>query len=229
MTTPEKLQGWIYKVIPGGRTLQLVHEQALGQGLTIASWSREEVDSNKDANVNHGEQVLDEAQFHADSVGEACRFLIQWCSDTGKPLRTMIHRAAPSEGATNKFAAGADLVSPNAMVGQLLQHIHDQQKVLNGSIGVVLSAYERAMNMQADMLKQTSQMLQAQRKQLADQTETPEQIELVRAKTRAFDKLVDAVPDVFKFAISAMLPDGSDAGEASTAKTTPTNGAQAAA
>jgi hypothetical protein len=217
--TPEKLQGWIYKVIPGGRTLRVVHEQALGQGLTIASWTREEVDGSKAANLNHAEQVLDEAQFHADSVGEACRFLIQWCSESDKPLRTMIHRAAPSEGSVNQFAAGADLVSPNAMVGQLLSHIHDQQKVLNGSIGVVLSAYDRAMNMQGEMLKQMGTMLQAQRKQLAEQVDSPEVLELTRAKTRAFDKLVDGIPDVLKFAITALVPEN-NAGDASSASST---------
>lgn len=241
--TPDKLQGWIYKVVPGGRHLVVVHEQALGQGLTVASWTREEVDAAKETGINQAEQLLDAAQDHADGIGETCRFLIQWISEVGRPLRTLIHRSVPSELPSNEHAARADLVSPNAMVGQLLSHIHQQQKVLNGSIGHVLQAYERAMAMQQTVIAQQGQLLTVHRKQLAQlsETTTPETTEIATLKARAFEKLIEFAPDVLKLAIVSFAPNGGgadadpsgDGGEASppdeAATAPPTNGKGAAA
>lgn len=208
--TPERLQLWIYKPVPGGRVLHLVHEQAIGQNLTVASWTREDVDEAREGGVNQAEQLLDAAQDHADGVGEACRFLIQWCNEGAtRPLRSMVHRAQPVETPTNEHALRADHVSPNAMVGQLLNHISQQQRVINGSIGAVLAAYERALNMQqATMLAQQA-LIVSSREQLHELAVTPvtseADEELSRLKARALEKLLEFAPDAVSMGMKAAV------------------------
>lgn len=231
--TPEKLQTWIYKPCPGGVTLSLVHDQFGNMaGLVVSSWSRDEVMSAKETNVSQAETILEDAQLHCDSVNEACKFQITWFGATGQPLRTLIHRCAPSEPTTNAYAQHADAISPNAMIAQFLGHIHAQQKLINGNsetmvrnMSAVCTAYERAMAMQAQMNAQLCDMLKSQRRELANvETTTPELREYTQAKTAAFMKIAEAVPDIIKFGISAIVPEPSDDKSAS-----PSNGAAAAA
>lgn len=219
--TPEKLQQWIYKACPGGTLLQLVHEHAIGTAPVVASWTRTEVDGALALGTTHqAEQVLDEAQTHADSANEACKFALQWVSDAGRALRTVILRAAPSEPTNNTYAANADSVSPNAMVAQLLQHIHMQQKVMNGSMGTVLSAYERALTMQQVLLTQAHEMLRGTRRELASLAETtsltnPTDAEFQAMKARALAQMIDIGPDILRMAIAAFArPDNTNSSNA---------------
>lgn len=209
--TPERLQLWIYKVVPGGRVLALSHDQAIGPALVVASWSREDADQAREARESLAEQLLDAAQDHADSIGEACRFTIQWQTDApldGRPpraLRSLIHKAFPQDTPKSEGAIVADAVSTNAMVGQLLAHISTQQKVINGSIGAVLAAYERAMAMQATMLKQAQEQLNQRALEMqhileARGPETDEQ--LAEMKRQAWQKVLEVGPDVAKLAIA---------------------------
>jgi hypothetical protein len=215
----ERLQLWLYKPVPGSRVLQLLHEQALGQHTTVASWSREDVDGAKEQAINQADQVIDAAQDHADSVGEACRFLIQWTTESGeRALRTMVHRCAPTGGTENEHAARADFVSPNAMVGQLLNHISQQQRVINGSIGAVLAAYERALVMQQNTIQAQQTLIMSSHEQLQE-LEAPATNEheehLTRLKTHALEKLVELGPDLFKMGahVAANLSKGRGAAE----------------
>lgn len=207
--TPERLDLWIHKVVPGGRSLTLVHEQALGQGLTVASWTREDVDDAKERALvpSIAAQLLEAAQDHADSVQEACRFVIQWVNDAGRPLRSLVHRVQPERRAElGEGAAFADAVSPNAIIGQLLSHVSGQQKVINGSIGVVLSAYERAMHMQQAMMKAQAELLQAHMLEGPTRSRRSESSEeLDRMKIRAFEKLVELGPGVLQMAVGAVM------------------------
>jgi hypothetical protein len=216
--TPERLTVWIYKIVPGGVRLQLVHEQALTQGLTIASWSKEDVEDARENPIpgnSIAEQVIDAAAEHAENLGEACRFLVQWTGAQGQPLRAMIHRAAPSElptgGNVQQYAMQAGNVSGNQMTAQLLSHIAQQQKVINGSIGVILTAYERAMAMQQSMISQLGARLDALPPTAALQSE-----EFSRAKIRALEKLSDVGPDIARLAVMAVQRalTGEDGGDA---------------
>lgn len=201
--TPEKLSAWIIKVVPGGRSLVLAHDQAVGQPLVVATWLREDVDECIEQNKSIGAQVLDAAQDHADSVGEGCRFSLQWQSDVGKTLRAIVHRASPSERPANEHALHAEFVSPNAMIGQLLSHISQQQRVINGSIGAVLSAYERALHMQSKTIEQQNVMLAASRHELQTVGASVGDVQLSQLKAEALRKFVDLGPDVMKMAIAA--------------------------
>jgi hypothetical protein len=201
--TPEKLSQWVNKLVPGGRALVLAHDQAVGQPLVVATWTREDVDEALEQNKSIGAQVLDAAQDHADSVGEGCRFTLQWQSDTGKTLRAIVHRAAPSERPQNEHALHAEFVSPNAMIGQLLSHISQQQRVINGSIGAVLSAYERALHMQTKTIEQQNVMLTASRVELQTVGGGAD-VQLSQLKADALRKFLDLGPDVVRMAIAAI-------------------------
>lgn len=210
--TPEKLSQWVNKVVPGGRTLVLAHDQAVGQPLVVATWTREDVDEAQEQNKSIGAQVLDAAQDHADSVGEGCRFTLQWQSDTGKTLRAIIHRAQPTERPENPHAAHAEFVSPNAMIGQLLSHISQQQRVINGSIGAVLSAYERALVMQQKTLESQASIILAQRDERLSSPVVGGDEALIALKADALRKLVEFGPEIAKMALTAFAMRGSNGG-----------------
>lgn len=216
--TPEKLDQWLYKPCPGGVTLQLAHGQVgPTPDLVVASWTREEVQNARECGISHADTIYSEAQDHADSVGESCKFLIQWMSENGRPLRSIVHRVAPSEPTNNVYAANADAVSTNAMIAQFLGHIHQQQKLVNGNMGTVCSAFERAMNMQNAMLVQMTEMLKSQRReltQLQDRDSSAETTELTKLKTRAFEKLIELGPDVARVFLASV--GGLGAGDADT-------------
>lgn len=195
--TPEKLTQWANKVVPGGFALVLVHEQAVGGGLVVASWTRQEVDELKERGVSIGADVLDCAQDHADSCGESCRFVIQWQSDLGKPIRTIVHRAQPADRPTNEHALHAEFVSPNAMIGQLLNHISSQQRVMNGSIGAVLAAYERALGMQQKTIEQQQQLILASREAESDEP-TEMDMQLSALKIGALERIIEHGPELAK-------------------------------
>ena len=199
----DRLQLWIYKVCPGGVRLQLVHEQALTTGVIVTSWSREDVEdarANPVAGCSIAEQLIDAANEHAENLGESCRFAVQWVGAQGQPLRTMFHRAGPSDPASaGVHALQAGNVSGNQMTAQLLSHIAQQQKVINGSIGVILTAYERAMAMQQQMIAQLGARLDALPPAAAEHSE-----EFAKAKIRALDKLSDLGPDIARLGIAAV-------------------------
>lgn len=203
--TPDRLTNWIFKVCPGGKRLQLTHEQAIGQGLVVASWGKEEVDAAREAeDESFGRNVQDTAQDHADSVGEACRFVLAWVTDDlpARLIRSVIHRCQPTEKPDNVFADHADKVSGNATVGQLLSHIAAQQRVINGSISVILQAYDRALAMQSSMFDRMSKRFD-QLPELMASTRTAEDERVTQLKIVALEKLSDVAPDMMRLMISA--------------------------
>lgn len=205
--SPERLNAWIYKVVPGGTRLQLVHEHSLTGGLTVASWEREQVDETRETPVpgqTIGDQVIEAATEHANNVGDSCKFVVQWTRADGSPLRSMHHRAAPDGTGPNveqlPTAANGNLAALQLQAQQqLLGHIAQQQKVINGSIGVVLTAFERAMAMQQRMIETLGARLEALPPPDADQNE-----QVTALKIRALEKFAELGPDVTRLAIAAV-------------------------
>jgi hypothetical protein len=222
----DRLTVWIYKIVPGGVRLQLVHEQALTGGITIASWSRDEVDDARENPIpghSIAEQLNDAATEHCENLGESCRYLIQWVGAQAQPLRTMIHRVAPAEAASgviNVHAMQAGNVSGNQLTAQLLSHIAQQQKVINGSIGVILTAYERAMTMQQQMIQQLGARIDALPPPAAENEE------FSKAKIRALDRLSELGPDIGRLFLGAIerAITGGDVGDAVPPTDRPSNG-----
>jgi hypothetical protein len=201
--TPDKLSQWVNKTVPGGRSLVVLHEQSVGGGLVIASWTREDVDDIRERGASIGAEVMDSAQDHADSVGESCRFLIQWQSDLGKALRSIVHRGQPTDRPMNEHAAHAEFVSPNAMIGQLLNHISQQQRVINGSIGAVLAAYERALGMQQKTIE-SQQTLIGQQRAFEEREPSESDIQLSQLKMTALERILEHGPDLAKMLSTAV-------------------------
>ncbi len=228
----ERLNAWIYKVVPGGRVLALVHEQALGQGLVVSSWSREEVDAAQTTGVSLGDDVLATSREHAENVNEACRFLLQWQTEVGRSIRAMVLRAAPVEPTGNRFAENADMVSGNATQAQLLSHIAQQQRTMNGAIsvvstsfGLVMAAYERALTMQQSIIETMG-------KRLDNMPIAGAEDETVLAlKAKALEKLIEIGPDVARLGLQAAryaMGADDDGDEPKHAHTNGTGGAAAA-
>lgn len=201
----ERMSKWINKAVPGGTFLVLLHEQSVGTPLCVATWTREDVEEAREQAQSIGADVLSAAQDHADSVGEGCRFLLQWQNETTRAIRSIVHRAVPSDREPGEHALHAEFVSPNAMIGQLLGHISQQQRVINGSIGAVLAAYERALLMQQKTIESQGAVITAR---AADAVEGElggaESGELIALKARALEKLIELGPDVVRMAASSV-------------------------
>jgi hypothetical protein len=187
--TPERFNAWIYKTCPGGTRLQLAHDQSMQSAVVVNSWEKEDVAEARDNTPGDtiGDQLLMSAQEYADNLGESCKFTVSWMSASGHPIRAMIHRAGPAQP-INEYAANAGNVSGNATQAQLLSHIHQQQKVINGSIGAILTAYERTIAMQAGMIAQLANRIDA----LPPPSE--ESAEVTRLKIRALEKATELAP-----------------------------------
>jgi len=196
MSTAEKLNQWAHKVVPGGRTLVLLHDSD-GSTLVVASWNREEVDDYRERSESIGQALVEAAQDHADAAGEPCKFLIQWQLESGKGVRALVHRAAPATPSDPMSASltSASFTSPNAVVAQLLGHISSQQKVLNGSIGAVLAAYERALAMQQKVIESQQMQLAAAYEQEPAQSNEAD-MQLSAMKIGLLERLMEHAPEV---------------------------------
>lgn len=225
MSTAEKLNQWAHKVVPGGRTLALLHDSD-GSALVVSSWGREEVDDYRERGESIGQALLDAAQDHADAAGEPCKFLIQWQLESGKGVRALVHRAAPAT--TGDAAASlttAAFTSPNAVVAQLLGHISSQQKVLNGSIGAVLAAYERALAMQQKVIESQQMQLAAAYEQEPAQSNEAD-MQLSAMKIGLLERLMEHAPEVTRH-LGNVLSRGSESKPNGHAPTSSTEAAAA--
>jgi len=200
-----KITSWVAKKVPGGRTLRLVHEQMAGaQPMTVASWKRDEVDQMLAEEQSIGAAVVEAARDHADSLGETCRFVLQWIDEAGDVVRAIHHRAMPSEMPENEGALAAGFVSGNQMFAEMLSHIRQQQKVVNGGFQIALAAHERALSMQNKMLDQQAQMLQTLVRERNDRLVNgdSDNSPLTEAKVNALKKLAELGPDVFQLIVA---------------------------
>jgi hypothetical protein len=206
MSDSAKLSKWINKIIPGGRTLRLVHEQLAGMTpMVVAAWPRDEVDALRDNENSIGALIVEAAREHADSVGESCRFAVQWINAEGEIIRAIFHREMPTELPQAEGALAAGFVSGNQIVGQLMQHIGQQQKVVNGGFQIVMSSYERTMNMQQRLIEQQNQTIAQMREQQAENALAqvdPSTEHLNTVKANAFAKLAELGPDVLSLIIA---------------------------
>jgi hypothetical protein len=227
MSASTKLTLWTQKKVPGGRVLRLVHEQMAGMSpTTVASWPREEVDQMRDEEQSIGAAIIDAARDHADSLGESCRFQLQWIDDRDVVLRAIHHREMPTEMPDNEGAIAAGFVSGNQLIGEMMSHIRQQQKVVNGGFQIALAAHERALAMQAKMLEQQNNMLQALVRERNETLAKGDSVgPLVEAKVNALTKLAEVAPDVLQLIIAKVA----DHYSAGAPKAKLTNGAGAAA
>jgi hypothetical protein len=205
--SPDRMRAWLKKRPAGACRLVLSQDQGLGILQVIASWTREEIEDAADPSAGAQDvsvSVLDVAQDHVDSVADACRFSLQWQTDTGRTLTTVTMNISPTDKPRAAEAGGAEPMSAHRLISELLGALQQKDRVLTTSVGVVLSAYERALKMQ----EQTNTALLRQLVELRAITpvlaETkPEDLEVARLKARALEKLIELGPDVARLAIGA--------------------------
>lgn len=206
--TPERLQSWIYRPVTNSRTLVLVHEPMLGQSIPVATWTREEVEALREQSGSQGEEVLTLAREHMEASGEreTCKFVLQWYGERkAEPLRSTIIRLKPDDtlgsggDITTTIAADAAAMSGSilqAIVPQLLSALEKKDRLMNGSTGIILAAYERALAMQQRSNDFLQTELAAYLQLVHDQGGgAHEPDEFREARARAIDKLVAVLPD----------------------------------
>jgi hypothetical protein len=220
--SPDRLRAWIKKRKTGAVQLVLAHEQGLGVRANVATWSREEVEHAEDPTQGASDVVaaiFDAAQDHTDGQNQGkCTFLLSWQTDGGRILSSTPMYCECSDKEAKP--ATSDVISTQALIGQLLGHIHDQQKVINGSLGIVLGGQKSTIEgMQATVNMIAAENLDL-RRQLQQREEprqlTAEDLESSKLKLEAMKKLVDMGPDVLKLGLAALARwIGSSSGEGS--------------
>lgn len=205
--SPDRMRAWIKKRPAGGCRLMLSQDQGLGILQVIASWTREEIEDAADPSAGAQDvsvAILDVAQDHVDSVADACRFQLQWQTDTGRTLTTVTLNLAPTDKPRSADAGGAEPMSAHRLISELLGALNHKDRVLTTSVGVVLSAYERALKMQEATNTALLRQLVELRALTPEIPQTkPEDLEVAHLKARALEKLIELGPDVARLAIGA--------------------------
>lgn len=206
--TPERLNSWIYRPVTGARTLTLVHQPLLGQETTIATWTREDVEMQRDQNGSQGQDVLDSAREHMELSQErdTCKFVLAWFSERStNPLKSMILKLKPendnalaTEGDSALAAHGGGALVQ--LVPVFLNHISHTQRATIGSLGVLLAAHERTANAQQKIIDGQQAVIEKLLERVdalasdgKGRTDSPG---VAEAKARALDKLTSALPEL---------------------------------
>lgn len=211
--SPDRLRSWIKKRKQGATRLVLAHEQGLGVRATVACWQREDIEASEDPSRGGSDvvaEVMDAAQDHTDGVNAGkCTFLLSWQTEGERILNSMPLYLEPSEAVATTTNA-SETISTQALIGQLLGHIHDQQKVINGSLGVVLGGQKGTIEiLQAQITFMGQQQLAtlaalAEARALPARVDlTPEDLESKRLTHEALRKLIDLGPMVGALAVRA--------------------------
>jgi hypothetical protein len=116
----------------------------------------------------------------------------------------------PSAASAEQPQATDAPISTQALVRELLGHIHNQQKVMNGSIGVVLNGQKTTI----ESLQATNALIFAQNQELRQRNALalvahnpepgPAELETHRLKQEALKKLIDFAPGVLMLAVKAV-------------------------
>jgi hypothetical protein len=130
---------------------------------------------------------------------------VQWINAEGEVIRAIFHREMPTELPQTEGALAAGFVSGNQLIGQFMQHIGQQQKVVNGGFQIVLASFERTLQMQQRLIEQQNQTIAAFRDEQAQQAlvaPDPSLEHLNTVKANAFAKLAELGPDVLSLIIA---------------------------
>ena len=208
--TPERLQSWIYRPVSGSSTLSLTYEPQLGQSSVVATWTREEVEQARENSANHGDEVLTAARDYMEQLEQrdTCKFVLAWYGERrADPLRSTPLKLKPEEtlnpqlaSALSGAAVGGDAGILVTIITQLLGHIAQTHRVNNASQGIVLAAFERALNMQQRTNDDQSKTIEHFRALVTEQ-DREDGGAMSDVKARALDKLVQALPAVVNMGV----------------------------
>ena len=208
--TPERLQSWIYRPVSGSSTLSLSYEPTLGQSSVVATWTREEVELTRENSGSQGDEVITAARDYMEQLEqrEPCKFVLAWYGERrADPLRSTPIKLKPEDSPATALVPSAISAAANSdnallvnVIFQLLGHIERNQKANNASQGIVLAAYERALNMQQRVNDGQEKTIDHLRALISTQPDT-EDGEISGVKARALDKLVQALPAVMNMGV----------------------------
>lgn len=197
----DRMQLLLEKRSPRASTLALLHDQGLADKTVVQLWEVAELDAARDNGLEPVDLVWESAQQHADDTGDVCRFRLQWQSEAGNALVGVIHSATPTEKQRNTLAKEE---STHAQIArELLVAIKDKDKVIQGSIGVLLKAYESALAMQDRTIVAQARTIEVLAANHGTGGAAPENPEVVALKIRGLERLISFLPDAARLGIAA--------------------------
>lgn len=209
--TPDRIRVFMYKPPSGGRTCTLSADLGLGSSHVVATWTREECERSADPSLGADDVVQafqDAAQDYVDNTGEPTRFTATWLNAVDKAVKSAVHTAEPQRDGSlvkpGSVVAGAEPMSANRIVSELLAALLQKDKVMQGSFGIVLQSFERALTMQQkviDSLAKLSESLPAAAQVTRSDAEIAAELQTHELKQAALGKLIDLGPDVAKLGL----------------------------
>lgn len=214
--TEDRMRGWLRKPAQGSKRLQLVVETAGGLE-PLADWDRDDVDNPPEGTEDVTALVLAQTREYTDAEGEKQKFVLRWLGPKGRVLKSTTHHAKPSPEPEEVEKA----ISDASIIRDLLTSLHKKDEIINRSLDTLQKGYDRSIEMLLARLETVNSEVADLRKQAVDETEAvaaeviPEKREEILARTRAWDKLSDKLPEVFDLGIAALAnkvlpPDGGD-------------------
>lgn len=208
--TPEKLQSWIYRPVSGSSTLSLTYEPPLGQSSVVATWTREEVERTREESGSQGDEVLTAARDYMEQLEtrDSAKFVLAWYGERRvDPLRSTPLKLKPEDQPSALPLSLASVATGDhallvTVIVQLLGTLERKDRISNASQGIVLAAYERALNMQQRVNDSQATTIEHLRSLMSSLTDSDsDRGELADVKARALDKLVQALPAVVNMGV----------------------------
>jgi hypothetical protein len=227
--TPDRIRVFLYRPPAQGQAVSLLADQGLGSTLVVVTYTREECEASADPGAGQPdlvEEIQQAAVDHCDATGEPTRFQLVWFNKENRQIKSSPHSAAPSEHPKDGLHPGQQMhsgepVSAGRIVSELLGALHQKDKVLNTSFGVVLLAYEKALTMQQKTIDTLAKLVddvsgeaaKAQRKGLPERSpeEISAEVRTQELKQAALSKLIDLGPDLVQLGIKVAMQ-GRDGG-----------------
>lgn len=218
--TPDRIRGWLKRTPAGAERLQLCYETKAGPQV-LCDWTRSEIEAMEAD--EHSEDLADlitsQSQEHADAAGVACKFPLRWLGSNDRALRNTNHHAKPTpiEEEDPLGAARAEVeaspMSPSsgpwaeAMVKELCRALLDKDRALNEAYKTSLEANEKTIGMLQAQSELSFKLVGELRTQVADMAPTElssEQKEETLQRAKAWEKLIDMMPDAGELLINAV-------------------------
>ena len=230
--TPDRIRGFVRKPPTGAKRLQLCHE-TVGGNEALADWTRDELEGVADRSGRAGEEWIEDILAQCQDVADTEQapyslFKLRWLGDKDRVLKVVSHRAKPNpvhsddDGPTMELApmvsaaSASPVMSPHELsvwVPALLRQIVEKDKQMNAAYQTALDGNDRTIKMLIShneklFIDNVEGRAALDRMALeSDDTaeQTVEEREETIARTKAWEKLSEMIPDFAEVGIAAGL------------------------
>lgn len=203
--TPEKLRSWLRHKPAGATRVQIVQDGPTGVQV-IADWERDELETLETPEQDVAQAMIEQAQDFCDMEGEACKFLVRWIGTRDRPLKVVTHRAKPRPEDEGGTVVDRSAISDATIIRDLLRHLETQQKHLASSLGTILDANRKTLDLmsaqQESMAKQLAELRASEQAPARDAS--PEEREESIQRAKALEALTAKLPEAIDLGIAAV-------------------------